>query len=511
MLHFDLTNFYRKWFRDIRDTQEKDGSMPLAGAPGWPRDTFIWKVGYHMTLRNAYLYTGDKELVKENYPALQKYEAYLHSILVNGLLAYDFYNDWLALEFANNLMIANSFLADFYEALVLFADVMGDVQGKELYEIRLAALKESINREYYGKCMDNPLGTGYYGTCDTLAVAQMCIRDSCNTLLLLIFGICMLGISTKILIDKVEDSSEMITEQAVYTLDKTFNDIAAQMVSFSSHRDLWSKFSKSDMSIQDKLDVDRELNNILKKTDLFNSVVQDIFVISDNGYYFTTGGKDGLVADYDYCSQDWYQKAKDTTRNIYVRILGLHDQDFYSYKWASTAKNKTFSISFALENSKGKVIGALIYNFDLPQLAEILCASNYEENGKVAILNEDGIIMSRSDNSGTGSVLNMPDKEHEIMKNEKTGRFWTKIDGKEYFVSFQTTSMGLKLVSYIPQSEIFRHTRSMIWLLVLIIFCSLTLNLLITFKVSGSIKRPIQKLMDNIQNVNSHKLTLETV
>ncbi len=171
MLHFDLTNFYRKWFRDIRDTQEKDGSMPLAGAPGWPRDTFIWKVGYHMTLRNAYLYTGDKELVKENYPALQKYEAYLHSILVNGLLAYDFYNDWLALEFANNLMIANSFLADFYEALVLFADVMEDAQGKELYETRLAALKEAINREYYGKCMDNPLGTGYYGTCDTLAVA----------------------------------------------------------------------------------------------------------------------------------------------------------------------------------------------------------------------------------------------------------------------------------------------------------------------------------------------------
>lgn len=171
MLHFDLTNFYRKWFQDIRDTQEKDGSMPLAGAPGWPRDTFIWKVGYHMTLRNAYLYTGDKELVKENYPALQKYEAYLHSILVNGLLPYDFYNDWLALEFANNLMIANSFLADFYEALVLFADVMGDMQGKELYETRLAALKEAINREYYGKCMDNPLGTGYYGTCDTLAVA----------------------------------------------------------------------------------------------------------------------------------------------------------------------------------------------------------------------------------------------------------------------------------------------------------------------------------------------------
>lgn len=152
----------------------------------------------------------------------------------------------------------------------------------------------------------------------------------CNTLLLLVFGICMLGISTRVLINKVEDSSEMITEQAVYTLDKTFNDIASQMVSFSSYRDLWNKFSKSNMSIQDKLDVNRELNNILKKTDLFNSVVQDILVISDNGYYFTTIGQDGLAANYDYWSKEWYQKAKDTTGNVYVHILGLHNQDFYS-------------------------------------------------------------------------------------------------------------------------------------------------------------------------------------
>ena len=332
----------------------------------------------------------------------------------------------------------------------------------------------------------------------------------CNTLLLLVFGICMLGISTRVLINKVEDSSEMITEQAVYTLDKTFNDIASQMVSFSSYRDLWNKFSKSNMSIQDKLDVNRELNNILKKTDLFNSVVQDILVISDNGYYFTTIGQDGLSANYDYWSKEWYQKAKDTTGNVYVHILGLHDQDFYSKKRAITAKNKTFSISFALQNSKGKVSGALIYNFDITQLAEVLGASNYEENGKVAILNEEGVIMSRSDNSDIGSMLKVSERDREIMKREKTGSFWTKVDGKEHFVSFQTTSMGLKLVSYIPQSEIFRHTRTMIWLLILIILCSLILNLLITFKVSGSIKRPIQKLIDNIQKVDSQKLILET-
>ena len=87
--------------------------MPLAGAPGWPRDTFIWKVGYHMTLRNAYLYTGDKELVEENYPTLQKYEAYLHSTLVNGLLAYDFYNELAIIK-----LFAKQFLKPYQDWLL---------------------------------------------------------------------------------------------------------------------------------------------------------------------------------------------------------------------------------------------------------------------------------------------------------------------------------------------------------------------------------------------------------
>ena len=171
VINFGLDAFYRKWFRDIRDTQEKDGNMPLAGAPGWPRDTFIWKIGWHMALRNLYLYTGDLEAVRENYPALARYEEHLHSSLANGLLSYDFYNDWLAIEFANNLMVANSFLADFYDAMILFADVLGDQGRKETYQKRKEELTRRINEEYYGRCLDNPLGTGYYGTCDTLAVA----------------------------------------------------------------------------------------------------------------------------------------------------------------------------------------------------------------------------------------------------------------------------------------------------------------------------------------------------
>lgn len=171
VLNFDLQRFYRKWFQDIRDTQLPDGSLPLAGAPGWPRDTFIWKIGYYMALRNLYLYTGDVRTVRDNYGALQKYEQYMHDTLKDGLIPYDFYNDWLAIEFANNLMISNSYFVDFYNAMILFAEALEDESGIRLYKERRQALVDKINETYYGWCLDNPLGTGYYGTCDTLAVA----------------------------------------------------------------------------------------------------------------------------------------------------------------------------------------------------------------------------------------------------------------------------------------------------------------------------------------------------
>lgn len=171
VLNFDLQHFYRKWFQDIRDTQQPDGSLPLAGAPGWPRDTFIWKIGYHMTLRSLYLYTGDRRTVMDNYGALKKYESYMHSTLVDGLIPYDFYNDWLAIEFADNLMIANSYFVDFYNAMILFAEVAGDEEGLSLFQKRREELVDKMNEKFYGWCLDSPLGTGYYGTCDTMAAA----------------------------------------------------------------------------------------------------------------------------------------------------------------------------------------------------------------------------------------------------------------------------------------------------------------------------------------------------
>ena len=141
----------------------------------------------------------------------------MHSTLENGLIPYDFYNDWLAIEFANNLMVSNSYFADFYNAMILFADALGDEAGLTLYTARRQALVDKINEVFYGWCLDNPLGTGYYGTCDTLAAAPLAMA--------LEYGIVP------------EELQNKVEEMYISLKSKTEQDIPILLNAFRNERD----------------------------------------------------------------------------------------------------------------------------------------------------------------------------------------------------------------------------------------------------------------------------------
>ena len=131
----------------------------------------------------------------------------------------------------------------------------------------------------------------------------------------------------------------------------------------------------------------------------------------------------GFCPDYDYWSQDWYHEAKSTEDKIYIRMLGLHPQDFYSSGFPVTSSKETFSMSFALQNARGNVVGALIYNFDIDQMAEILNSSTYERNGKLALLDENNVVVSQNDNRQLGETSSLSEKNPGCHGTKtKTGR-----------------------------------------------------------------------------------------
>ena len=97
----DTRNFYKKWMRDMRDAQREDGAYGVIapyhwgvgyGAAAWADAGVIlpWKV---------YLMTGDKEILRENFEANERYMSFLAAQTGDGYQyngGYTTYGDWVA-------------------------------------------------------------------------------------------------------------------------------------------------------------------------------------------------------------------------------------------------------------------------------------------------------------------------------------------------------------------------------------------------------------------------------
>ncbi len=152
-----------------------------------------------------------------------------------------------------------------------------------------------------------------------------------NAVLMVVFGGFITLYSTQIVEREVIHYTEKILEQAALSMNTNINDITTRIVSFVSYnKEIATALSNPDMTIADRLKLDRTLSSLLKRTDMFNSIVQDVFIIGTNGYVSNIADRSDLISDYPYMEQEWYQQAIDVSGNIYMHTIGLHAQDYYN-------------------------------------------------------------------------------------------------------------------------------------------------------------------------------------
>jgi len=108
LYNFGIERFYRKFVADLRDSQLPSGELaPIVPTSGWgltddPLSKWdvvngavpAWDAALFVMAWEVYHYTGDPEIVRENYEAMQRYLDYLGSI-ADGHIVDSGLGDWL--------------------------------------------------------------------------------------------------------------------------------------------------------------------------------------------------------------------------------------------------------------------------------------------------------------------------------------------------------------------------------------------------------------------------------
>ena len=158
----DTRNFYKKWMRDMRDAQNNDGAYGVI-AP------YHWQVGYGAAAWAdagvivpwyVYLMTGDKDILRDNFAANEKYMSFLANQKDDGYLyngGYPTYGDWVSYANTDSRYCSVCYYAYVADLMARSCRALSE-QENDIYSQKAAQyeqLFENIKTEWQGRYLSS--------------------------------------------------------------------------------------------------------------------------------------------------------------------------------------------------------------------------------------------------------------------------------------------------------------------------------------------------------------------
>lgn len=167
-----LDRLAAKNMRDMAEAQTPEGLIPNI-APEYTvfkgnyRAAAEWGASFILVPWQQYLFTGDDSLLREHYPAMVRYFAYLESRAAGGVLAEglgDWYDVTLEKPGRANLtpgpITATAHYFQNAEIMAKVAALLGRADEAEKYRARAAEIRSVFNREFFKPDAPELYGTG---------------------------------------------------------------------------------------------------------------------------------------------------------------------------------------------------------------------------------------------------------------------------------------------------------------------------------------------------------------
>ncbi|MCZ8510987.1 helix-turn-helix domain-containing protein [Paenibacillus filicis] len=155
----------------------------------------------------------------------------------------------------------------------------------------------------------------------------------------------------------------------------------------------------------------------------------------------------------------------------------------------------SFYFSVPIQNAQKK--GVLMINLKENVLYNAVVNTNQRKLGNVAILNSDGEVLSYKDKKQLPTRFDETDMVR--IRKAKEGYFVKDLDGNQTLVSYMTSSLnGWIYVTLNPYNEVFKRSKEVLRLTLLVSFTGLALGVLLMIAVSGMSYRPVRKMVQHI-------------
>lgn len=151
MMNFDMGAFYTKFIRDIRDVQDKEGTITDTVPHIWgqrPADP-AWGTAYPLLCWYMYVQYGDKRILEENFQGIKDYVEFLRSKAENDVLEYSHYGDWVAIETTPGELVSAFYY--YYDVLILMktAETLGFTAEAKTYKELAEKISEAFHKKYF--------------------------------------------------------------------------------------------------------------------------------------------------------------------------------------------------------------------------------------------------------------------------------------------------------------------------------------------------------------------------
>ena len=157
MMNFDMGAFYTNFIRNIRDVQDKEGSITDTVPYIWgqrPADP-AWGTAYPLLCWYMYQYYGDKRILEEHFEGVKNYVEFLHKRAKDGLVKYSHYGDWVAIDKTPGSLVSSFYY--YYDVKILsdIAEILGKSKEAKTYKQLAEKIKKEFQKQYYNSATKN--------------------------------------------------------------------------------------------------------------------------------------------------------------------------------------------------------------------------------------------------------------------------------------------------------------------------------------------------------------------